>query len=184
MNRYLLLLIAVVAALAVPWVAFATLPKPSWSNGETVRAVDLNANFQHLEAAAKGGSHTAIVNADISNSAAIAHNKLATPSLVPKLWALVGDTSASCTASPCTLTVSVGVTSVTRSSQGDYVVTFPARANAVFAPMVSLVEWAAGNGVGCNTNTRTTTTFGVKCTDAAGADQDAAFVVMLFDNDT
>lgn len=60
-----------------------------WSNGETVKASDLNSNFSHVHT----GVDAPIVNADISASAAIAHSKLATPGLIPKAWARVGSCS-------------------------------------------------------------------------------------------
>lgn len=86
----------------------------TWGSGDVLRAADLNGNFTALNNGKVGGG-VQLVNADVSNSAAIAHAKLATPALVPKAWATL---NANCTGSTaagtaCTVSDSSQVTSIT-----------------------------------------------------------------------
>lgn len=148
----------------------------TWSSNEIVTNTDLNANFQHLHSNLGHNHGAVIVNADISPTAAVSHSKLATPSLLPKLWAQV---SPGCTASPCTLASSQGVTSITRTGAGSYVVNFPARTNAAYAVFLS-----SGLGdISCRYGANTTTTVAVICfTTSTLAATDAEFSVMVMDN--
>lgn len=92
----------------------------TWSNGETLKSADLNANFNHIHNLMVGGHGARLVNADVSTTAAIAHSKLATPALVPKAWAAL---SATCTSGTCSLGDSSQVTTITFSATGVYNVT-------------------------------------------------------------
>lgn len=101
MKKYLWLLL-------IPAVAAASTIK-TWSGGETVRATDLNANFSHLHSNLGHGHGAVITNSDVSASAAIAHTKLATPTLVPKAWGRVVS---------CDLTAAAGTTCGTMYDNG------------------------------------------------------------------
>lgn len=177
MKKYLPHLLLVLL-LAVPVTASAI---KVWVTGETLRAADLNANFAHIHNT-KVGDGTLLVNADVSSSAAIAHSKLATPALVPKIFGLAaGATSVlGCTASPCTLYANTGLTSTTRSGVGTYVFTFPARANVDYVTF--LTAYHTVSAVFCVAQARTTTTVTAVCADAAGAATDAAVSFMIMDD--
>jgi hypothetical protein len=169
-------LIAIVGLLV-----FVSLPSDAgsiktWSTHETLRASDINANFSHIHNEMVGGEGARLVNADVSASAAIAHSKLATPALLPKAMAVMTTT---CTAGTCALAASSGVTSIAFVSTGVYTVTIPARLNAVYGATVTphLVT------LQCYTDTYTTTTFAIRCTDFASGVKNGAFTVAVFDND-
>lgn len=154
----------------------------SWSGGDVLTSADLNANFSHIHNTMVGGHGARLVNADVSASAAIAHSKLATPALVPKAFAYVTNGSdAACTTGTCTLESSSGVTSVVWNSTGVYTATIPARTDANYGVLVS----AHGTDKYCTTGTFSTTAFVVDCRSYAttGGVVDAAFTVMLMDND-
>lgn len=174
MNRKLYILAALfLASLAIGG------PIKSWSGNEFITAADLNANFTHLHNSVGHGHGGVIVNADVSGSAAIAHSKMATPALLPKLWGTTGATA--CAASPCTLTDSSTITSVTRSGAGVYAANFTARNNANYGVLVT----SHISTVACYVNARTTTTFAVLCFDSAtgATPTDSSFTVMLLDSD-
>ncbi len=172
----------IAAGLLVAGVALAGSIK-NWSNGETIRATDLNGNFNHIHNTMVGGHGARLVDADVSPSASIAHTKLATPSLVPKAWALV---STVCTASPCTIAAGSGITSITRSSTGFYVATFTsARANATYSVLIS-VHSASGD-INCSVPIAgpTTTFFNINCRDvnaSPATDADSNFSVLVMDD--
>lgn len=132
----------IVALLVTAGVSYATLPKASWASGDVLRASDLTADMQHLEAGLKGGSHTAIVNADISASAAILNSKLKVAN--PKAILYVS----SCVGTPCTITMQSPASfysSVTRASPGSYLATFTTpRTNATYFAV------AVSNSTGAN----------------------------------
>lgn len=166
MNRKLLL----VLALLVAGSSHGALKV--WVSGESLRAADLNANFTEVNTAA-----TALVtNAKVSGSAAIAHSKMATPTLIPKI---VVSVAASCAATPCTMTINSGATSVTRAGGGQYSVTFPTRGNAVYAPMVSVIS---ASDVRCTTSTQAATSTAVLCYNGAGVAVDSGFTFLLLDD--
>ena len=106
----------------------------TWTTGEVLTSTDINANFQHIHNTMVGGHGARLRNADVASSAAIAHSKMATPGLLPKAWAVVS----SCSSSPCTVTESSGISTVTRASAGNYTVTFSVvRADANIAVFAS-----------------------------------------------
>lgn len=166
--------------LLIPLAAYASLPK-TWG-AEVLRYSDLNANFAHVEAALRGGTHTAIVNADISASAAIAHTKLASPHGLPKAFALVstGPCPNSGTTN-CTLSVSAGVTSVaSATTTGRYNVTLsPLPPTSNFAVLLTPINTGAPGDIACSTaghlGTPSTPSFIVRCiTASTGAAVDVA----------
>lgn len=123
-------IVAVVIISLIAGVAFATLPH-TFSSGNTLTASKLMDDLNHLESGLRGGTHTAIVNADISGSAGIAHSKLATPTLVPKAWAYISDAIPS-------IGEGSGVSAVARPGVGNYNITLSANpANTVFAVIVT-----------------------------------------------
>lgn len=145
----------------------------------TLRSADLNTNFEHIHNNMVGGHGARLVNADVSSSAAISHSKLATPALLPKLWAQVGS---DCTASPCTVESSGGsITSVTRTGSGAYSFNFPARANDVYAVVITALDTAADRF--CIARSRSTTAVTFVCYDAGAVATDTGFSIMLLDND-
>lgn len=176
MKKYLPLLAAGIFAAAL---AFAG-PIVTWSSGDTITANDLSANFTHIHATMVGGHGPRLVNSDINASAAISHSKLATPSLVPKVWGIV----ASCTTSPCTIQGDQGISSVTRTDGGVYLVTYDsARANTTYGALVTSTGASAFKT--CSITSYGTTTAGVGCiehkTDGGGpvwADDGFSFVLM------
>ncbi len=176
----------ILGSLLVGAVAFATMPK-TWSQGETLTAADLNANFAHAEASFRGGGHTLIANADLSTGAAIAHSKLATPALVPKAWTYVYsstpcDGSGSAT---CTRLAGSGVTSVVgAATNGLYTVTLTtARANVAYGVLITSHTATAA----CFTTAppTSTTVFTVQCLQLANGvtATNANFTLMILDND-
>lgn len=176
----------IVAAFVITGAVLAGTIK-TWSSGETLNASDLNANFQHIHNTMVGGHGARLVNSDVSASAGIAHSKLATPALVPKAWALV---ASDCTASPCTITVGSGISSVTRSGTGLYTITFTnARVDANYLVIVNGGGAAGGpitaaNFAVCLTEyPALTTSFNVDCYKNDGtAAQDTKLEILVMDN--
>lgn len=158
----------------------------SWTTGERIKATDINANFAHLHGTMVGGHGTRLVDADVSSSAAIAHSKMATPALLPKVWAVV---KATCTSSPCTIAANSGVSSITRASAGSYsVIPSSARADTSYGVIVTPVNPAsaiAANAPTCYIEPLiSTTSFSVDCFENDfGAGADTGFTVMVLDND-
>jgi hypothetical protein len=154
-------------------------PIKSWSGNEYITAADLNANFTHLHNSVGHGHGGVIVNADVAGSAAIAHSKMATPALLPKLWATTGATA--CNTATCTLTDSSSITSITRTSAGVYTANFTARANVSYGVLAT----SHIQTVACYITGRTATTFGILCFDSAtgAVATDSSFTVMLLDSD-
>ena len=143
----------------------------------SISAADLNSNLNHIHNTMVGGHGARLVDADVSATAAVAHSKLATPALVPKIWATVG--SATCAASPCTVAASGGTyTNVTRSAAGTYSLNFDARTDANFGVLVT----SRTTDVYCYAGALTTTAAPFVCVDAAGTEADAAFTILLLDN--
>jgi hypothetical protein len=120
----------------------------TWTTNERLKSADLNSNFQHIHNALVGGTHTAIVNADLSGSAAIAHSKLATPALVPKAWGRV--TSLCNVVGACTVGQSSKITSISYSTTGvnhyDVVLAYTPT-NANFAVLAQMTGSAGEFGV-------------------------------------
>lgn len=162
----------------VPFVrnAYATSLKV-WSQGEVVKYSDLNGNFQTVNNATLNVAQ--VVDANVSATAAIAHSKLKTPALVPKAWAFT--TGGDCASSPCTIGASSGVTSITRTGTGVYVVTWTTtRADNLYAVLVTAQSTA---GKWCMMASGTTSAATINCYTATASAADVALHVMLMDND-
>lgn len=179
LYKRIALLTAVTLAVALPVIAGSV---KSWSGGETITSADLNATVTHIHNKAE----RSLVNADINASAAIAHSKLATPSLLPKAWGVV---SPICTGA-CTIAQEASspgdISTVVRNSTGDYTVTLAtARADTTYFAITSVITT---NDVVCHTDPPTSTTvFKVVCRTSdpsvgAAANADAAFSFVVFDN--
>lgn len=74
-----------------------------WSNGQTLRTTDLNANFAHVHTLMVGGGlqgtpHNLLVDSDISSSANIQLSKIQHSGIFPRAWASF---AAGTRASPC-----------------------------------------------------------------------------------
>lgn len=147
----------------------------TWSNGQTLRSADLNDAFAHLHNTFSAG----IVDAHISSSAAIAHSKLALPTLVPKLMSTV---ATGCAAGTCTQVISAGVaTIITHAATGQYLATY-AGADVNYTVSVTGESGAAGTTRQCSAGERTSTTLSINCTDGAGTYADSGFHIVLWDN--
>lgn len=178
--------IAAVATLLTSGVGIAGAIK-TWSTSETLKSADINGNFSHIHSTMVGGHGARLVNSDVSASAAIAHSKLATPSLLPQAWAQWKTTCTSGT-TPCAPAAAVGVTDMVWNSSGDYAVRLSVgRINTNYLVLVTPYG-AASSTLYCgayNLGTGTTLgSFGVQCRDAAGTLTDASFGVLVMDNDT
>ncbi len=151
-----------------------------WSNGDTLTAADLNANFAHIHGTMVGGHGAKLVNADVNAAAAISHSKLENHSLIPKAVGSVNP----CTVSPCTLYANYGgiVTGVTRTATGVYPVAWNARTDAVFTFTVNAIQVVASPRI-CQAALHLTTGITVYCFDAAGVAADSGFAFTFFDND-
>lgn len=173
MKKLMLVSLAILAALGI---ANAGAIK-TWTT-ETLRSADLNSNFQHLHENLRGGTHTLIVNADVSSSAAISHSKMATPGLMAKLF--VADISgAVCAAGTCTTEVAVGaVTSVTFVSTGVYQINFSDRGNAVYGAL------ATSNTAStyCRADNYTATSYRIECRTDANVLTNVLFTTVMWDD--
>ena len=174
------MMIIALLAMTLSWVAnvgiaYATSLKV-WSTGETIRSSDLNSNFAALNA------YTGLItNARIAGNAAISHTKLATPALIPKAWVNVATT---CTASPCTITESSGVSSVTWTSAGYHTVNLSVGLkNADYAAFAFPRLASATAKVFCQIDGQDTSFFIVKCFDNTGAATNVAFNAFVLDAD-
>jgi hypothetical protein len=177
MKKFIQFVVGVTMLLLIVNVPAVASAIKTWGASENVTATYLNSNFAHIHNTMVGGHGARLVNGDVSASAAIAHSKMATPLLLPKILAHVGN--ATCSASPCTLLINSGLTSITRSSAGVYLVNLSAaRPDTIYAPFVT-THLAPGF---CVANISTTSVIQINCYDAAGAAADAAFSFMLFDN--
>jgi hypothetical protein len=108
-------------------IALAALAGPikTWQAGEVITANDINANFQHIHNLMVGGHGARLVNADVNANANIAHSKLATPVLLPKMVALMANTCSSI--GPCSMTFNQGFSNVEAvTTTGLYRYTFSA----------------------------------------------------------
>lgn len=157
-----------------------------WSTGEYLTSTDINANFAHIHSLMVGGHGARLLNADVSGSAAIAHSKLATPTLVPKAWAAISSCTGATdggTGDTCTLIDSSGITSIIAGVTGTYTVTYPTRSGTyigVFATAYSATAEAA-----CHVYSVSTTTVVLKCVvPSTGAALNSAFSIMLMDTES
>lgn len=174
----LAILLGVVIAYTGPTIA-STIK--TWSNGSTLTAADLNANFQHIHSTMVGGHGAKLVDADVSGSAAIAYTKLSANPAWPKAATSV---LSSCTVADagCTVAVNVGsvVTNVTHKvAVGTYLVSFSSRTNGVYTPIAQ----SHSSSVFCVTHSFSATDFVVECRDHANTLTDAIFSVVFVDND-
>ena len=183
-HQSLVLISLLVLSLFAPSDADAGAVKV-WAAGDTLSVYDLNGNFAHIHNTMVGGHGPRLVNADVSATAAIALSKLeGGGGLVPKSMVQVGATPATaCAASPCTWTTLSGIapTNVIRFGAGGYRVTIPARPNANYIVLANIS--AAAASIVCSASAFTTTTFDIVCLNGAGVAGDAAFQLVLFDND-
>ena len=149
----------------------------SWSSGEVLTSSDLNANFAHIHNTMVGGHGARLVNADISSSAAISHTKLASPSLVPKVWATTP--SGSCTPGPCTI-AGTGFSGITGVDAGSYVATFSSnRGPGTYGVLVTPKNTL---GIGCSVElSASQTSFQFDCVDSSGSGTNTGFTVMILD---
>lgn len=176
------LLVALPLALASYALGHTGSPSPTtFVDGDTLTAAQLNNTIAHVHNTFSGG----IVDTHLAANAAVQHTKLAAPALVPKAWAM---TAAVCGASPCTLSASSGVSSITRTGTGLYTVTWTTpRANASYLVMVQAAIPASTLG-SCRATSVGTTTTTVRCQwtsdTQAPTDEDAALHVLLLDDDT
>lgn len=124
-----LLALAVLASLSLAG------PIHTWSVGEVITSTDLNAALSHIHGTMVGGHGPRLTNSDVSGSAAIAHSKLATPSLVPKVW---GYLDCSTTPGTCAISASSGLASAAFVSTGRYTLTLTnARTNVVYGVLAT-----------------------------------------------
>lgn len=166
-------------------IALAALAGPikTWQAGEVITANDINANFQHIHNLMVGGHGARLVNADVNANAGIAHSKLATPALLPRIAAIGGTPSAACTSGTCALTNLNGIASIVHTgTTGTYTVTFSAaRANATYAvsvtPQTNLVAYCRPLGSGY-----TTSTFTVECYNTSGVLTNSSLFVAVYDD--
>jgi len=166
------LLAAVVVQLTPSWAGSIK----TWSSAETLTASDLNANFAHVHAQ----SEAEIVNADVSSSAAISHEKLATPALLPKAWALVKTT---CSGDPCTITESSGISAVNWSATGSYTATLSyGNSDADVGVLITALRGSATN-VFCQVTDITGSVITFVCSSDASADTDTGFSILVMDAD-
>lgn len=161
------------SALVCGTIAYAGSIK-TWSNGEVIQSTDLNTTLAHIHTAAEAS----ITNAKVSTGAAIAHSKLATPALIPKVWAVV----ALCTTGTCTIQADSGINTVVAGvTDGEYTIDFDTdRANANYATFITT------NGAVstfCSVTAYLTTGITIDCENDAGADTDVGFSIMVLDND-
>jgi hypothetical protein len=173
-NKFSILVLTFVAAMAVAG------PIKNWAAGEYITAADLNTTLNHLHSNLGHGHGSVITNADINGSAAISHSKMATPGLLPKIWAIV-----TCSPSACAtpdISPALVISSVTYSAAGLYVVNFSARANTSYAVFVNSTSATAD--VTCHGYASTTTQAIVKCVTAStGAAVDSNFTFLVMDGD-
>lgn len=124
-----LLLTVILAATLLGSAALAFIPPitgsvegaaiKTWGSGETLTSTDLNANFQHIHNNMVGGHGGRLVDADVSNTAAIKSSKLADGKGIAKAYVEI---SSACGGATCAYSTSLNVSSVTRSAAGTYVV--------------------------------------------------------------
>lgn len=152
-----------------------------WVAGETLSVADLNSNFAHIHNLMVGGHGGRLMNADVNASAAIAHSKLATPALVPKAFAAQ---EAVCDGGTCVPAVESRMGNVTRTGTGVYTVAIsPSLVNTDYAVIVTPKGCAAANSTcACRDSAHNTNGVEIACYDMAGTATDAAFSVLIMDN--
>jgi len=157
-----------------------------WGSGDLLTSTDLNANFAHIHNTMVGGHGSRLINADVHPLAAIAHSKMATPTLIPKMVVGIGTPSPSTVCSvngTCAQFMAAGLpVTVTRTAAGVYGVTWTVvRPNQTYLPLVNMV-FAAGPGY-CGAQAPLAAGFTVQCKDTTGTSQDAVVAVSVYDDD-
>jgi hypothetical protein len=173
-------LIAIGVAVAAIYSVATAGSMYSWSSGETLTASQLNANFNHIHNNMVGGHGARLVDADVASNAAISRSKLAAYQSLPLAWAKVGNGSTTCSSSPCTVADQYGVSGVTRSGAGIYVVTLStAMSDSEYAVIVS----SQTADVVCGGIAASTTLVSVVCRTVASspAAADAVFSLSVYD---
>lgn len=172
-----------ILVLAIAAAAVVASPLKTWVVGETLTYSDINANFAHIHGLMVGGHGPRLVNADVSSSAAISHAKLATPALVPKIWGMVA-CSGSCSATEQSPTSTAGgISSITYTSAGVYVVNFAARFDANFAVIVNSTTSASADAV-CHGWPASNATAAIRCiTASTGAALESNFSILIMDEE-
>lgn len=153
----------------------------TFSNGDTISASSLNANFQHIHNLMVGGHGARLVDADVSASAAIAQSKIAGLGATSiKAW---GVFSTNC-GTTCTETVqaSYGISSIANTTLGNWTVTLSStRADTAYAVIVTANEATFI----CNASyaLHTTSTFNVHCqVTSSGTAVNTHFQITVLDN--
>lgn len=131
----------------------------TWSQGDTLTASDLNANFQHIHGSMVGGHGARLINADVAASAAIASSKLAAYRLIPRAF---GRIVTGCTAT-CTIGEVVNVTSAAVSGNVMTVTLNYTASDADYTVILSEVN-ASPSGF-CKVGGKAPTNFTVYCSE-------------------
>lgn len=172
----------------LPRLAYAHTGSPApttWSDGDQLNATDLNNTIAHLHNTFTGG----IVDAHVSASAALAHSKLATPSLVPKAYlsTITVCDGAAAAGTNCANVESTGFDTGTGAAEstgtaGTYQFNLnytPATSNfavlATGANLNTVVCYAAGG------NNTSKPHFMIYCRNQAGTLTNTAFSVLVLD---
>lgn len=151
----------------------------TWSNGDTLSASDLNANFQHIHSLMVGGHGARLVDADVSASANIGYTKLQNGRGIARAW---GRTSGTCTvAGSCIIDSKLNLTSIVRTaSTGVYTVTLSYTATNTSYMAIANSETSARL---CHAVPISTTTITINCENpATAAAADATFSFVVFDD--
>lgn len=182
MKRHAPTILAVLVAAAFTMAG----PIHTWTTGEVITSSDLNANFSHIHNTMVGGHGPRLMNSDVSSGAAISHSKLATPALIPKVWAQVDCTTVSNT---CSLTSGSGVSSVTWNSAGSTTITFSAaRANVNYGTLITAYSSSSSSFVSCYDSSHLTTQMSTMCSRSnpdggvTDAPVNSNFTVLLMDD--
>ena len=166
--------------LAAAFFAFGVVASPIhvFNSGDAMTSSDINANFSHIHSTMVGGHGPKLVNADVNASAAIAHTKLATPALLPKLW-WSGTTA--CAATPCASADSSGFGTVTRSAAGTYLANFSVtRIDANYGIWITTL---ASGQTNCIPTSRNAGSVQIGCVNTStGAATDASFSILILDS--
>lgn len=86
-------ILCVFAACAIPAFAHSELPAATvWTNGQILTYTALNNTVAHIHNTFTNG----LLNVHVNSAAAIAHSKLASPKLIPKVMARVGNGATPC----------------------------------------------------------------------------------------
>lgn len=173
-----------IACLLLAGAAYAVDVFKVWTDGETLTAADLNADFTHIHNLMVGGGHNTLTNGDVAANANISDAKFAGGSTI---WP-VGSASyvdiASCSGvgSFCTITSLTGFSSVNiqHGVTGDYTVSFsPSLTDLNYAILLSTNTLPVS---ACHALINSTNSFFVTCQGyvltTAPADMPFSFFIM------